>query len=141
MARALTEELSGHGFTVVCVPNDKLEPAEVLGFNLLLLGSHSHIPQASQSLIEFTEQIPHRRLSRMAIGVFGTGTGNSPDNLDQIAHALNERGCQLAQPPLRIIRHGSAAVLPDQALEPIEIDQIRRFATELVEALSPMPLS
>jgi flavodoxin len=139
MARAIAEELEAHGITVVTTPIDKIEPGEVLGYGMLLLGTHSHTGHAPRPLRDLCAAIPYRRLCRMAIGVFGTK--DRPDQsggLDDIVGCLQERGCPPVLQPLWIERVGSAMVLPEQQLSAAERDEVRQYVAELAEICLPV---
>lgn len=141
VASALTEELEARGYTVVCASADKVEASEVFGYSIFLLGSHAHTGHASRRLIDLCEAIPHRRLSRMTIGVFGTqDRPGEASNLDEIISCLEERGCVPALPPLRFERFGGAAILPEHELDEADRNRVREFAAELVEVAMPMQI-
>lgn len=139
IARALAEELEAHGITVVSTPADNIDPGEISGYTIMLLGTHNHTGHASRVLRELCEAIPYRRLSRMAIGVFGTK--DRPDQMnamDELASCLQERGCPLALPPFWIERTGAAMVLPEQQLSSTERNELHTFAAELAELCMPV---
>ena len=139
MARALAEELEAHGITVVSTPADKIDPGEISGYAIMLLGTHNHTGHAPRQLRALCEAVPYRRLCRMAIGVFGTK--DRPDQMggiEEVANCLNERGCPLALPPLWIERTGSAMVLPEQQISDAERNEVRKFAAELAEICLPV---
>lgn len=138
IANALTEELEGHGYTVVCAPIEKVEPSEVFGYSMLLIGSHTHTGHASRKLVDFVEAIPLRRLNRMAVGIFGTTDRPGEESgLDNLIHSLDARGCEIAQPPLRFPRFGGAAILPERELDTTDRARIREFAAEMAEVTAP----
>lgn len=141
IANALAEELEGHGLQVVCAPIDKIEPSEVIGFGLMLIGSHTHTGHASRRLVDFVEAIPIRRLSKMLVGVFGTT--DRADDLDhhtELVTALAERGCEPVQPTLTFIRAGGSAILPERELDPADRARIREYAAEMAELAMPVQI-
>jgi len=141
MARALAEELEAHGISVVATPVDKIDPGEVLGYTIMLLGTHSHVGHAPRQLRDLCEAIPHRRLCRMAIGVFGTkDRADQPGGQEELADCLQERGCPPVLPPFWIERTGSAMILPEQQLSDSERDEARKFAAELAEICLPVAI-
>ncbi len=141
VASALTEELEARGYTVVCASADKVEPSEVFGYAILLLGSHAHTGHASRRLVELCEAIPHRRLNRMAIGVFGTqDRPGEASSLDELVTCLEERGCMPALPPLRFERFGGAAILPEHELDAADLNRVREFAAEIAEVAMPVQI-
>jgi flavorubredoxin len=139
IARALSEELKAHGITVVVASVAQFEPREVSGFAMMLLGTHTHTGQASRQLRDLCQAIPHHRLRRMAIGLFGTSSRpNQPESLRDLAHCLAERGCPPALPPLQIKRNSSDVEVGAPELTEAEMYELRAYVAELVEMCQPV---
>jgi flavodoxin len=103
IARALADELSRRSFTVVCAPVSRITASDVIGYDLVVFGTYTHAHHASGNLRRLCEAIPVKRLSRMAIGVFGSGRpGELPNGVDDLVACIEGRGCALAAPPLRL---------------------------------------
>jgi flavodoxin len=147
IAKALARELANHGVAVICAPVSAIKVDDVVGLDLMVLGTYTHAGHANGRLLRLCDAIPRRRLERMAVAVFGTQSaedlridetgGGGVDDL--IAH-LEARGLDIVLPPLRIGLHGAATVLPGYGIEDEGYGLIRAFARDLLEACVPAPL-
>lgn len=145
MAKALAQELERQGATVICAPASRITAAEVVGLDLLVLGTYTHGGRANRRLLQLCDSIPRRRLEHMAVGVFGTQIAavlqaNQPGGVDDLVAHLESRGFDIVSPPLRIGLRGAATVLPWKGIGARERGQIKAFARDLLEASVPAPL-
>jgi len=145
IAKALAQELADHDIAVVCAPASKIAVEEVVGVDLLVLGTYTHVGRANQRLCNLCDAIPRRRLDRIAVAVFGTQMAEVmqngvPGGVDDLVAHLESRGYDLALPPLRIGLRGAATFLPWLGIGDAERRQIKAFAEELLEACVPAPL-
>jgi hypothetical protein len=145
IAKALAKELDRQGATVICAPASRIRVEEVVGLDLLVLGTYTHAGHANQRLLQLCDSIPHRRLEHIAVGVFGTQIAellqaNRPGGADELVAHLEARDFDVIIPPLRIGLQGAATVLPWKGIGAKERGQIRVFAQDLLEASVPAPL-
>lgn len=138
IAKAITDDLSQRGITVACAPISKVEPSEVAGFDVLILGTYTHLGHASKRIRDFCDAIPQRRLNRVTVAVFGTQLEDAhqrgePGGVDDLLNCLAARGCQVVTTPLRCIIPQYAALRRWSQFTPQEISQIQMFTDELYE--------
>lgn len=145
IARALAQELEKQGVTVICAHVSKIVVEDVVGLDLLVLGTYTHASKANRRLRWLCDAIPRRRLEQMAIALFGTQAADllqahEPGGVDELIAHLANRDVEVVEPPLRIGLQGAAALLPWQGIGEAERGQIKAFALELLEACMPAPL-
>jgi menaquinone-dependent protoporphyrinogen IX oxidase len=146
IAKALAQELANQRVAVICAPVSKITVEDVVGLDLLVLGTYTHAGHANRRLRRLCDAIPRRRLEHMDIAIFGTQIdelqqAGKPGGVDDLEAHLEERGVDVIAPPLRIGLRGTAAFLPWQGLGEAERRQIRAFSRELLEACVPEPLA
>src|SRR5689334_7758634 len=139
IAKALAKELTMPGVEVVCAPASRVSAEALADVDLLVLGTYTHVGRANARLRRLCEHLPHRQLDRTEIAVFGTQLPGPPDQgprggVDELAALLEERGCDIALPPLRIGLRGAARVLPWMGIGAEERREIKAFAAGLLEA-------
>lgn len=141
IARALADELARRRITVVCAPVSRITTSDIIGYDIVVFGTYSHARHASGQLRRLCESIPLRRLSRMAIGVFGTGRpADAPGGVDDLAGCLEGRGCALAAAPLRL-ELTAPDFLPWSRHPADARRRVEEFAAELCEATAPARLA
>jgi flavodoxin len=141
IARALADELVRRRVTVVCAPVSRITSSDVIGYDIVVFGTYTHAHHASAQLVTLCEQIPERRLHRMALGVFGTGKiGEASGGVDDLTACLEGRGCALAAPPLRL-GLDAADFLPWAHYEPDMHRRVAAFAAELYDAVADHALA
>ena len=145
IAKALARELERQGATVICAPASRIKVEEVVGLDLLVLGTYTHAGHANRRLLQLCDAIPRRRLERIAVGVFGTQVAellqaNQPGGVDDLVGHLEARDFEVIIPPLRIGLRGAATVLPWKGIGARERGQIQAFARDLLEASVHAPL-
>jgi menaquinone-dependent protoporphyrinogen IX oxidase len=136
IAKAITDDLTQRGITVACAPISKVEPSEVAGFDILVLGTYTHLGHASKRMCDFCAAIPQRWLDRVAVAVFGTQLEDAhqrgePGGVDALLNCLAARGCQVATQPLRWIIPQHAALRRWSQFTPQEVTQIQMFTNDL----------
>jgi len=145
IAKALARELERQRAIVICAPISRIRVEEVVGLDLLVLGTYTHSGRANAHLLRLCDAIPRRRLEQMAVGVFGTQVAepahaNQPGGVDELVAHLEARGFDIVTPPLRIGLQGAATILPGAGIGAWERGQIQAFARDLLEASVPAPL-
>ncbi|HEX5692795.1 MAG TPA: flavodoxin domain-containing protein [Roseiflexaceae bacterium] len=145
IAEMLTEEFATLGISVACVPAYRVTANDLVGRDLLVLGTYTHSGHASKNLRRLCDAIPQKHLERIAVAIFGThlaeGTdANVSDGISDLATHLAERGCELIVPPLRIGLSREAAVHRSGGFDETEQRQIWEFACDLHDACVPAPL-
>jgi flavodoxin len=146
IAKALAQELANQRVAVICAPVSKITVEDVVGLDLLVLGTYTHSGHANRRLRRLCDAIPHRRLEHLAIAIFGTQSSevqqaSESSGVDDLEAHLKERGIGIVAPPLRINLPGIAALLPWRGIGEAERRRIRMFARDLLEACVPEPLA
>ncbi len=144
IAKALARELTERHVTVVCAPASRIAAQEVVGVDLLVLGTYTHAGRANRRLRNLCDTIPRRRLDRIAVAIFGTQIAEvmrdgEPGGVDELVGHLQSRGYDLALPPLRLGLRGAATFLPWLGIGDEERRQLKAFAEELLEVCVPAP--
>jgi menaquinone-dependent protoporphyrinogen IX oxidase len=120
IAKLIATELEQRGATVVCAPVTKVSSQEIVGYDLLVLGTYTHAGRASRRLRVLCETIASRRFERVAVAIFGTQISQEQPSADRICGVddleacLTGRGCELALAPLRIELPAGQALLSRQ---------------------------
>ncbi|MBK9943270.1 MAG: hypothetical protein IPP13_16810 [Kouleothrix sp.] len=144
IAHLLADTLRSRGMHVACAAAGSINPGELTGYDLLVLGTYTHHGRASHALRDLCAQIPQRQLQKLEIALYGTQTElfarRHPGGVDDLELCLANRGCDLVVPPLRLRLAGTTGFQPRQVLEPDECAQIEAFAAELWEASVLAPL-
>jgi hypothetical protein len=114
-------------------------------YDLLVLGTYTHVGRASRRLRELCATIPQRRFEHLAVALFGTQItqiepADGDSGVDELAGCLQRRGCELALPPLHIELPARAAISFKQSLDPAALRRIREFAADLWVASVPEPM-
>jgi flavodoxin len=138
IAKTIAEDLTQRGITVACAPISKVEPSEVAGFDMLVLGTYTHLGHAGKRMHDFCDAIPQRWLDRVAVAVFGTQLEDAhqrgdPSGVDDLLTALAARGREVVTRPLRFIIPQYAALRRWTQFTPQEVAQIQTFTDELYE--------
>ncbi len=142
IAEAIATELRQRHVDVVCAPVSKISVGDVIGFDMLVLGSHSHTGHASRNLRHLCETIPLRRLNRMTVGIFGTRDhASQPGGLEDLRECLAERGCETALLPFAVDLYGVSAIMPWSHLNPEDQQDIEAFTEELWESSVAVPFA
>jgi flavodoxin len=103
VAERIAAQLKARGITTVCAPVNEIAPAELLGCDLLALGSYTHGHHASRQLHELLAATPPVRLQRAAVGVFGVrNPDGEADGIDELTLHLEQLGAMPVVQPLRI---------------------------------------
>lgn len=132
IANAIGSEFARRFAQVVCTPVSKITASEVIGYDMLVIGTHSHTGHASGKVLQFVEQIPVQRMNRMAVGVFGTREhAEGADGVDELTELLSERGIEPAIAPLHIMLEGLAAYIPGTPISAADKAAIVGFVEEL----------
>jgi flavodoxin len=144
IAKALARELASHGIAVTCAPVSAIKVDDAVDLDLLVLGTYTHSGHANGRLLRLCDTISRRQLEHMAVAVFGTQRAedlrtDEPSGVDDLVWHLEERGFEIAVPPLRIGLHSAATFLPGYAIEDEDYRLIKEFARELLEACVPAP--
>ncbi|MGB9752150.1 MAG: hypothetical protein C0183_09920 [Roseiflexus castenholzii] len=135
VARIIADRLSPYASHVICAPVTSVTASDTIGCDLLVLGSFTHAHHASWRMRHLVATIPERRLTRMAIAVFGTQTVDErPSGIDDLVNALAERGARLVVPPLRVILPAPDFV-PWSKITSAERAKIDAFVQALVHQL------
>jgi len=136
-AKYIAAQLANHGVHVVCAPITRVTASDVIGCDVLVLGSFTHAHHASWRLRHLIESIPERRLKRLMVAVFGTQTVDErPSSIDDLVGMLGSRGIHLAIPPLRIVL-SAPDFAPWSQIVPAERDKIDAFVRSLMRELEP----
>lgn len=144
VARALATELTRHGFFTACAPIARVRPADTMGFDLLVLGTYTHLNHASRRMCTFCQAIPQHRISRLPIAIFGTQAAHTrreggPCGIDELVRCLAAREAEPAIPPLRISVRDNEVFRLTSLIGPQDQRDIQDFAAALWETLVPEP--
>ena len=146
IAKLIAAELEQRGATVVCAPVTKVSSQDVVGYDLLVLGTYTHAGRASRRLRALCETLALRLFERIAVVIFGTQIRQAQPSagrtcgVDDLEACLTGRGCELALAPLRIELPAGQAILSGKSLEPADRRRIKEFAADLWEASVAAPL-
>jgi flavodoxin len=145
IARMIGAELARRGLSVTCTPAGRASRYDLAEYDLLVLGTYTHIGRASRRLRALCAAIPQRRFEHLAVALFGTQVTQpqQPDGysgVDELAGCLLQRGCELALAPLHIELPARSAASFKQTLDPAAIGRIKEFAADLWEASVPEPM-
>lgn len=139
VAQQITAQLEARGITVVCAPVSEIAPAELLGCDMLVLGSYTHGHHASRQIHDLLAATPPVRLQRAAVGVFGVRSPDGEaDGIDELTLHLEQLGVAPAVRSLRI-NLPSPDYLPHVWFDADIERRTAQFADELVAALPPTP--
>jgi flavorubredoxin len=134
VAQRVARSFEERHITTVCAPISQIAASDVIGCDILVLGSYTHTRHASKGIRELIENIPLHRLQRMAIGLFGVRSPDGDaDGIDELTRTLEEAGISPAVAPLRINLR-MPDYIPQRWLEPEIEERIAEFADELLEA-------
>ncbi|MBU6334772.1 MAG: flavodoxin domain-containing protein [Chloroflexi bacterium] len=135
IAQQIAAQLEAHGVTTVCAPVSEIAPAELLGCDLLVLGSYTHGHHASRPLHDLLAATPPVRLQRAVVGVFGVRSPDGEaDGIDELTLHLEQLGVAAAVRPLRI-NLPSPDYLPHVWFDADVERRTTQFADGLVAAL------
>lgn len=145
LATMIAAELRERDAEVACAPAWRVRAGQVAGYDLLVLGTYTHVGRASRRLRALCEQIPQRQLQRMSVAIVGTQVAlaaqpRHPGGVDDLEACLAERDCDLTVPPLRIELPGRATVRPSLGIGPAERELVRQFVADLWEECVAAPL-
>ena len=145
IARIIAAELARRGFAVTCTPAGRTSRYDLAEFDLLVLGTYTHVGRASPRLRALCAAIPQRRFEHVAVALFGTQVtqpqqADGYSGVDELEACLLQRGCELALAPLHIELPARAAFSFKQGLDHDAIERIKEFAADLWEAGVPEPM-
>jgi menaquinone-dependent protoporphyrinogen IX oxidase len=145
VARALSAELTRHGFFTACAPISRVRPADTMGFDLLVLGTYTHLNHACRRMCTFCQTIPQHRISRLPIAIFGTQAAHArrdggPCGIDELVRCLAAREAEPVVPPLRINVRDNEVFHLTSLIGPQDQRDIQDFAATLWETLVPEPV-
>lgn len=145
IARLIAVELNKRGLGVTCTPATRASRYNLADYDLLVLGTYTHVGRASRRLRALCAAIPQRRFDHLAVALFGTqitqpqqADGNS--GVDELENCLRQRGCELALAPLHIELPARAAFSFKQGIDSAALRRIKEFAADLWEAGVPAPM-
>jgi flavodoxin len=145
IARMIAAELTQRGLSVTCTSASRASRYDLAEFDLLVLGTYTHVGRASRRLRALCAAIPQRRFDHLAVALFGTqiaqpqqADGNS--GVDELEACLLRRGCEPALAPLHIELPARAAVSFKRGLDPAALRRVKKFAADLWEASVPAPM-
>jgi flavodoxin len=145
IARQISAELAERDVTADCIPITKVSAHDLAAYNLLVLGTYTHAGRASRRMRKLCETTPLRLFDHLAVALFGTHVAQNqqpggPSGVDELETCLLGRGCDLAQPPLRIELPAGRAFRSSKALGPADLRRVKEFAADLWEASVPAPM-
>jgi flavodoxin len=146
IAQLIAAELAKRNVIADCIPINKVSAHDLADYDLLVLGTYTHVGQASRRMRAFCETIPLPLFDRVAVALFGTQVVQDQPQLggtsgiDDLEACLLGRGCELALAPLRIGLPVNRAFRTSKRLGPADLRQVEEFAAELWEASVPAPL-
>ena len=145
IAQVIAAELAQRGLSVTSTPASQISRYDLAEYDLLVLGTYTHVGRASRRLRALCAAIPQRRLDHLSVALYGTHVtqpqpADGYSGVDELAACLLRRGCELALAPLHIELPARAAVSFKPALDPAAIRRIKEFAADLWEAAVPAPM-
>ncbi len=145
IARLIATKLTQCGLDVTCTPVARVSRYDLAEYDLLVLGTYTHVGRASRRLRTLCATIPQRRLDHLAVALFGTQIAqpqpaDGSSGVDELEACLLRRGCELVLAPLHIELPARAAVSFKQGLDPAALRRIKEFAADLWEAGVPAPM-
>jgi flavodoxin len=145
IARLIAAELAQRGLGVTCTPASRVSRFNLAEYDLLVLGTYTHVGRASRRLRALCAAIPQRRLDHLAVALFGTqisqtqqASGSS--GVDELEACLLGRGCEPALAPLHIELPVRGAVSFRAEFDAASLRRIKEFAADLWDAGVPEPL-
>ncbi|MFA6603143.1 MAG: flavodoxin family protein [Candidatus Shapirobacteria bacterium] len=125
-------------------PISQIQPSDILGYDLLIVGSPTHGGQATPALQHFLSQLPPNSLKGVKLATFDT---RFDFNLQKpflrllmkligyaspkIAASLQNKGAQLVTPPIGFIVTGTNGPLAKNQLE-----KAKSWAQQIIEQAS-----
>ncbi|HEU5103351.1 MAG TPA: flavodoxin domain-containing protein [Roseiflexaceae bacterium] len=146
IARLIAAELAERDVIADCIPISKVSAHDLAEYDLLVLGTYTHLGRASGRMRAFCEAIPLRLLDRVTVALFGTQVVQDQPHLggtsgvDDLESRLLSRGCELALAPLRIELPADRALLSSKELGPADLRVVKEFAADLWEVSVAAPL-
>lgn len=146
IARLIAAELAERGVVANCIPISKVSAHDLAEYDLLVLGTYTHVGQASGRMRALCATIPLRLFERVAVALFGTQIvqdgqhSAGASGVDDLEACLLGRGCELALAPLRIELPADQALLSSKGLCPADLRVVKEFAADLWEASVSAPL-
>ena len=145
IARQISAELADHDVIVDCIPITKVAAHDLAAYDLLVLGTYTHVGRASRRMRRLCETTPLHLFNRLAVALFGTHMAQSqrpggPSGVGDLETCLRERGCELVLAPLRIELPADRTFRSSKALGPADLGRVKEFAADLWEASVPAPL-
>ena len=145
IARMIAAELTRRGLTVTCAQAGRASRYNLAEYDLLVLGTYTHIGRASPRLRALCAAIPQRRFEHLTVALFGTQVtqpqqADGYSGVDELEACLLQRGCELALAPLHIELPARSAIAFRQALDQAALRRIKEFAADLWEASVPAPM-
>src|SRR3954468_7698377 len=107
IARLIAANLIQRGLGVTCTPANRVSRYNLGEYDLLVLGTYTHLGRAGRRLRELCATIPQRRFEHLAVALFGTQVtqpqqADGSSGVDELEACLLQRACELALPPLHI---------------------------------------
>lgn len=143
IAKTIARELARRNVTVACVPVASVKEVDLIGFDMMVVGTDTRAGRASPLVRHLCDTISFRRLSTLTVAVFGTQTAasyarhESSGADDLIAH-LADRGCTPVVAPLVVRLEKLQAYLPWRRIDSTLRQRIAAFADELCVVQSPV---
>lgn len=146
IAKALAQELTSPGRTVICAPASRVSVNDMSGIDMLVLGTYTHAGRANRRLRNLCDAIPIRWLNRIAVATFGTQLSDTrqqgyPGGVEELVARLEARGCEMVVPPLAITLPANMASFGGRGIGEEERRRIKEFAADLLEATVVVPLA
>jgi len=145
IARQIAAELDDRDVIADCIPITKVSAHDLAEYDLLVLGTYTHVGRASRRMRKLCEAVPQQLFDHLAVALFGTNVVQNQQpggttGVDDLEACLLGRGCDLALVPLRIELPADQALRSSKALGPADLRQVKEFAADLWEASVPAPL-
>jgi len=145
IARLLAAELTQCGLGVTCTPVGRVSRYNLAEYDLLVLGTYTHVGRASRRLRALCAAIPQQRFDHLAVALYGTQItqpqqADGLSGVDELETCLRQRGCDLALAPLHVELPARSAFSFGRELDQAALRRITDFAADLWEAGVPAPL-
>jgi flavodoxin len=145
IARLIAVALTKRGLRVTCTPANRVSRYNLAEYDLLVLGTYTHLGRASRRLRALCAAIPQRCFDHLAVALFGTQVtqpqqADGYSGVDELAACLLQRGCEPVLAPLHIELPARTAFSWRRGLDPAAFRRIKEFAADLWEASVPAPM-
>ena len=145
IARLLAAALTKRRLRVTCTPANRVSRYNLAEYDLLVLGTYTHLGRASRRLRALCATIPQERFDHLAIALYGTQVtqpqqADGYSGVDELEACLLRRGCEPALAPLHIELPTRTAFSWRRELDQAGLRRVKEFAADLWEASVPAPL-